>query len=106
MIATYAPTHARTDTTHAPTHKGAQHTDAPTHMRAHDHVSAPQAALFDSWAAQNNGDAFPGFEARMAEVTSFYQRQSEAFLAAAEKHLTGLADWTVPRWGGRDRERE
>lgn len=57
------------------------------------------AALFDEWAARHAGDAVAGFEVRMAEVAAFYQSRCQAFAAAAERHLTGLATWTVPSAG-------
>ena len=37
-----------------------------------------------------------GFERQVAEVCSFYLKQRDAFLAAADSHLTGLAEWTRP----------
>ena len=57
------------------------------------------AGLLDEWARDHGGDAFPGFEARMAEVAGFYRSQCEAFLASANRHLAGLATWTVPSAG-------
>ena len=57
------------------------------------------AALFDGWAAKNGGDAVAGFSARMREVATFYREQRDAFVASAERHLTGLAHWGVPTAG-------
>lgn len=48
--------------------------------------------LFEHW-----GD--DGFEAHIASIQAFYRGQRDAFLAAAEKHLTGLAEWTEPSAG-------
>ena len=40
-----------------------------------------------------------GFEAHVKSVCAFYQAQRDAFLASADKHLTGLAEWTRPEAG-------
>lgn len=40
-----------------------------------------------------------GFEDHVKSVCSFYQAQRDAFLASADKHLTGLAGWTRPEAG-------
>ena len=37
------------------------------------------------------------FEGHVDKVVEFYRGQREAFLAAADKHLTGLAEWTTPQ---------
>ena len=57
------------------------------------------SALFDEWALRHGGDAVRGFEARMEEVAAFYRARCDVFIAAAEKHLTGYAEWTVPSAG-------
>ena len=57
------------------------------------------AALLDAWAAERGGDVHAGFAAKMAEVAAFYHRRCEAFLAAAERHLGGLARWSAPDAG-------
>ena len=57
------------------------------------------AALLDAWAAERGGDVHAGFAAKMAEVAAFYHRRCEAFLAAAERHLGGLARWSTPDAG-------
>ena len=57
------------------------------------------SALFDSWAARHGGDAVVGFEIHMSKVAQFYQERCAFFLAAAERHLTGLAEWTAPTAG-------
>ena len=40
-----------------------------------------------------------GFNAHVKTICDFYQGQRDAFLAACDKHLTGLADWTRPEAG-------
>ncbi|PVD23050.1 hypothetical protein C0Q70_16312 [Pomacea canaliculata] len=40
-----------------------------------------------------------GFKNHALKVADFYRRQSEACVAAAEKHLTGLAEWAAPSGG-------
>ena len=76
-------------------------TPSPPYVRAPP--SSPRqalvAGLFDEWAARHEGDATVGFEARMAEVAQFYEARGAAFAASAERHLTGLARWTVPTAG-------
>eukprot|EP00041_Stephanoeca_diplocostata_P017690 m.362289 g.362289 ORF g.362289 m.362289 type:complete len:469 (-) comp20786_c1_seq2:868-2274(-) len=43
------------------------------------------------------GDA--GFDRHIASTVDFYRAQRDAFLAAASKHLTGLAEWHAPDAG-------
>ena len=57
------------------------------------------AALLDAWAAERGGDVHAAFAVKMAEVAAFYHRRCEAFLAAAERHLGGLARWSAPDAG-------
>ena len=57
------------------------------------------AALLDAWAAEHGGDVHAGFAAKMAEVAAFYQGRCDVFLAAAERHLGGLARWSAPDAG-------
>jgi len=57
------------------------------------------AALLDKWAADHAGDVHAGFAAKMGEVASFYQQRCDVFVAAAERHLSGLAEWTTPDAG-------
>ena len=66
------------------------------HFRG-DLAQALVGALFDTWAGQHGGDALAGFEGRMRHVADFYRGQRDAFIASAERHLTGLAKWTVRR---------
>ena len=40
-----------------------------------------------------------GFARQVAKVCTFYLGQRDAFLEAADKHLTGLAEWTKPEAG-------
>ncbi|XP_076463202.1 kynurenine/alpha-aminoadipate aminotransferase, mitochondrial-like [Babylonia areolata] len=40
-----------------------------------------------------------GFRRHALAVADFYQKQRDACIAAAEKHLTGLAEWSVPSGG-------
>lgn len=41
----------------------------------------------------------PGFEVHSWQIAQFYLNQRNAFLACADKHLKGLAEWTVPSAG-------
>ena len=56
------------------------------------------SGLFDAWA-EEYPSAVAGFEAHCAAVASFYETRRDVFLRAAETHLAGLADWTVPTAG-------
>ena len=40
-----------------------------------------------------------GWAAHIASVKDLYQKRRDAFIAAAERHLSGLADWVVPTAG-------
>merc|ERR1712188_16966 len=40
-----------------------------------------------------------GFKDHVDRVQAFYRSQCDVFIAAAEKHLTGLAEWSVPNAG-------
>lgn len=40
-----------------------------------------------------------GFDAHVAGICDLYRSQRDAFLAAANRHLTGLAEWVVPEAG-------
>ena len=57
------------------------------------------AALLDKWAADHAGDVHAGFAAKMSEVSGFYKQRCDVFVAAAERHLSGLAEWTTPDAG-------
>jgi len=48
--------------------------------------------LFDHWGKR-------GFDDHAAKVASFYCRRRDVLLAAAERHLTGLATWSPPDAG-------
>ena len=50
------------------------------------------AAILNEWGEQ-------GWDAHVATVAAFYKRRRDLFLAAAERHLTGLAEWTSPEAG-------
>ncbi|KAJ9468918.1 hypothetical protein DIPPA_04517 [Diplonema papillatum] len=50
------------------------------------------ASLLERW-----GDA--GWDKHVAMVKDFYAERRDRFIAACEKHLTGLADWTYPEAG-------
>lgn len=50
------------------------------------------AALFDHWG-------LAGFRAHLARCARFYTSQRDALLAAADRHLAGLADWSAPQAG-------
>ena len=41
----------------------------------------------------------PGRAQRMGQVTAFYRQRRDAFDAALQRHLGGLADWTAPAGG-------
>ena len=59
-------------------------------------------ALLKHWGAGDaaHGDGgLGGFDAHVRGVARFYEAQCEAFLAAADTHLTGLAEWTAPSAG-------
>ena len=51
-------------------------------------------ALLQRWEADGNG-----WERHLENVRSFYAGRREAFMAAADRHLTGLAEWSVPAAG-------
>ncbi|EOD15135.1 putative aminotransferase [Emiliania huxleyi CCMP1516] len=57
------------------------------------------AALFDVWAERHGGDASAGFASHMDGVADFYKERRDVFIDAAERHLAGLADWSVPTAG-------
>ncbi|KAJ3414664.1 hypothetical protein HDV05_006199 [Chytridiales sp. JEL 0842] len=40
-----------------------------------------------------------GFLSHTTQVSEFYKKKGDAFLQAANKHLTGLAEWTTPSAG-------
>ncbi|KAJ3085497.1 hypothetical protein HK100_009032 [Physocladia obscura] len=40
-----------------------------------------------------------GFIAHTVKVSNFYKEKSDAFLASAERHLKGLAEWVAPKAG-------
>ena len=48
--------------------------------------------LMQHWGAE-------GFARQVANVCAFYLGQRDAFLQAADTHLTGLAEWTKPEAG-------
>ena len=59
-------------------------------------------ALLKHWGAGDAADGdcgLGGFDAHVRGVARFYEAQCEAFLAAADTHLTGLAEWTAPSAG-------
>ncbi|XP_004346830.1 aminoadipate aminotransferase [Capsaspora owczarzaki ATCC 30864] len=43
--------------------------------------------------------SIPGFELHARHVAQFYRTQRDAFLAAANRHLKGLAEWNEPTAG-------
>lgn len=57
------------------------------------------AAIFDAWAARHGGDAVAGFAAHMRGVADFYRQRRDVFVTSAERHLSGLAEWSVPSAG-------
>lgn len=57
------------------------------------------AALLEHMAAGHGGEVHAGFAAHMRGVASFYESQRDAFMRAADTHLTGLAEWSVPACG-------
>lgn len=42
---------------------------------------------------------YEGFEKHVENVSEFYRRRKDLCLAAVEKHMTGLADWSEPSGG-------
>lgn len=48
--------------------------------------------LFEDWGIE-------GFEQHVDGVCKFYRSQCDAFQLAAEKHLKGLAEWSIPSAG-------
>ena len=48
-------------------------------------------ALLEHWKATE-----PGFEGHVSAVCALYEKQRDALLSAADKHLTGLAEWARP----------
>ena len=40
-----------------------------------------------------------GFDQHAQNVANFYSQRGQVMAAAAERHLTGLAEWTVPEAG-------
>jgi len=68
------------------------------HLQASSlHASALTQAvvkkLLDYWGG------IDGFRKHSREVALFYRSQRDEFLCAADKHLTGLAEWNVPNAG-------
>ena len=62
------------------------------------------AALLDRWEDHHNDghatiEPTRGFERHVQLVSRFYRERRDLFVQAAEKHLTGLAEWTVPTAG-------
>jgi len=57
------------------------------------------AALFDHWAANNNGSSYEGFIMHVDSIAEFYRERRDVFIDSCEKHLTGLATWTRPTAG-------
>jgi DNA-binding transcriptional MocR family regulator len=55
-------------------------------------VLSQVSALFDHWEASSDIEG-GGFEAHVSSVCNFYKSQRDAFLNAADTHLTGLAEW-------------
>merc|ERR1711920_162139 len=49
-------------------------------------------ALLEKWG-------IIGWEKHVDDISAFYLRQRDLFLAAADKHLVGLAEWTIPEAG-------
>ncbi|KZT42180.1 PLP-dependent transferase [Sistotremastrum suecicum HHB10207 ss-3] len=49
-------------------------------------------AILQSWG-------YEGFYAHTANVAAFYKERRDIFVAAMERHLSGLAQWTVPEAG-------
>jgi DNA-binding transcriptional MocR family regulator len=39
------------------------------------------------------------FDVHVNSIIAFYKSQRDAFLASADRHLTGLAEWNVPQAG-------
>ena len=66
------------------------------------HTSGPAQALvsmlFDRWEETHDSSA-AGFRAHADAVTEFYRHRRDHFLKCAEEHLTGVAEWTVPKAG-------
>jgi tryptophan aminotransferase len=42
---------------------------------------------------------YDGFRAHTAGVSAFYRAKRDVFIAALERHLAGLAEWTAPEAG-------
>lgn len=53
------------------------------------------AKLLQEWDTISEG----GFEAHAQKVAEFYQERGQVLHQAAERHLTGLAEWSVPEAG-------
>lgn len=50
------------------------------------------AKILQSWGP-------PAFDAHIASVRSFYSQRAQAFEQAAQRHLSGLAEWSTPTAG-------
>ncbi len=51
-------------------------------------------SLLERWRDSGDGD---GFERHVSSVCALYEAQRDALLAAADKHLKGLAEWDTPQ---------
>eukprot|EP00949_MAST-11_sp_MAST-11-sp1_P003677 g3677.t1 len=58
------------------------------------------AGLFDAWATADEFESgTDGFLRHCESVRRLYLERRDAFLASAEEHLSGLAEWVVPTAG-------
>ena len=55
-------------------------------------IKAICVELLESWGPD-------GFSSHVDQVQSFYKEQRNHMLAAADRHLTGLAEWNEPQAG-------
>jgi kynurenine/2-aminoadipate aminotransferase len=66
------------------------------------HSSGPSQALVAGLLnnmAKEHGSAHAGFAAHCDTIVEFYRVRRDSFLASADRHLTGLCEWSAPTAG-------
>lgn len=57
------------------------------------------SGLFDQWAAANGGSIHAGFNLHCQGIVDYYRERRDFFLASADRHLSGLCEWSAPSAG-------
>jgi kynurenine/2-aminoadipate aminotransferase len=57
------------------------------------------SGLFDQWAAANGGSIHAGFNLHCQGIADYYRERRDFFLASADRHLSGLCEWSAPSAG-------